>query len=307
MNDSAKPIFVLGTQRSGTTWLANILCSHPDIAGVQHKSVKGIMESCFFSHIDGRYGSLNHISNQVEFVEVICKSDYFRLAGCKPQQLYALMPSDYATVFRMVMEQFAQKQNAKFWIEKTPFHTPLIHKLNTYYPDAKFIAIRRNIEKVVHSAVGMAYNRNNGVLSERKKQQVVRATVKNYTYYNYILDTYSKRHKNIHLIHYENLKANKKNVIGEIVNFLDLSFYSQLMTDKFPANTSSSKEKTNEIKPMKIKRLHQFYSIAPSLLNLKQVIKHKFFNSKQGIRMINKLPEKYFKLHMNGLVVTPES
>lgn len=30
----ARPVFVLGTARSGTTWLANLLADHPRIAAV---------------------------------------------------------------------------------------------------------------------------------------------------------------------------------------------------------------------------------------------------------------------------------
>ena len=55
-----KPIFIVGTNRSGTTWLANILSSHPKIAAIHHvnhhKFYSGVIESFYFSHVYGRYG-----------------------------------------------------------------------------------------------------------------------------------------------------------------------------------------------------------------------------------------------------------
>ena len=32
----SRPVFVFGRPRSGITWLANQLCEHPLIAGIQH-------------------------------------------------------------------------------------------------------------------------------------------------------------------------------------------------------------------------------------------------------------------------------
>lgn len=48
------PVFVVGRNRSGTTWLANQLCEHPDIAGVQQERRHGIHESAYFGCLDGR-------------------------------------------------------------------------------------------------------------------------------------------------------------------------------------------------------------------------------------------------------------
>jgi hypothetical protein len=106
------PIFVLGKHRSGTTWLANLLCQHPQIAGVQHARHHGIHESAFFSHVYGRYGDLAVWSRYAEFVEVVAASDYFRLAGATREFLYSLWPTSYEGVFRAVMDRFAAQRGA---------------------------------------------------------------------------------------------------------------------------------------------------------------------------------------------------
>ena len=75
-----KPIFVVGKGRSGTTWLTNMLATHPDIAGVFNEDKnKGIKESRYFSDLYGRYGDLRNPTNLVEFIEILAVTDYFRL------------------------------------------------------------------------------------------------------------------------------------------------------------------------------------------------------------------------------------
>jgi len=111
------PLFVLGKQRSGTTWLGNLLLDHPSIAGVAHAAHRGIHESAFFSHVDGRYGDLSVRQNFIEFASVMAESDYFRLAEVSFKDIMSLHPDDYAGVFRTVMYCFARRRGARYWIE----------------------------------------------------------------------------------------------------------------------------------------------------------------------------------------------
>ena len=145
------PVFILGKHRSGTTWLANLLCNHTQIAGVVHPAHHGIHESAYFSMIDRRYGDLERRSNFAEFAEVMLASDYFSLTGITREQLYELYPSSYEAVFSQVMERFAASQGASYWLEKTPAHTPLVERLATMYDRAKFVGIVRDIRSVAGS------------------------------------------------------------------------------------------------------------------------------------------------------------
>ena len=45
------PIFVVGSNRSGTTYISNILASSNLITAVQHEEHFGIHESSYFNHI----------------------------------------------------------------------------------------------------------------------------------------------------------------------------------------------------------------------------------------------------------------
>ena len=76
-----QPLFILGKQRSGTTWLANQLSQHSQIAAVRSDHHNGVHESAFFSHVAGRYGDLTRQTNFVEFAETMAASDTLRIAG----------------------------------------------------------------------------------------------------------------------------------------------------------------------------------------------------------------------------------
>ncbi len=45
------PIFIVGTNRSGTKWLSNILANHPDVAAVQTERTLGIVETYMFDSL----------------------------------------------------------------------------------------------------------------------------------------------------------------------------------------------------------------------------------------------------------------
>lgn len=76
------PIFVVGVHRSGTTWLANILCRHSNIAGIQAERHFGIHESVFFSHFIHNFGDLRNDNIFIQFVEAFASSDHFILRAC---------------------------------------------------------------------------------------------------------------------------------------------------------------------------------------------------------------------------------
>lgn len=77
----ATPVFVLGVQRSGTTWLANILAQHSRAIAVQADDHFGIHESIFFSHFARVYGDLGDEANFERFATDFATSDYYVLTG----------------------------------------------------------------------------------------------------------------------------------------------------------------------------------------------------------------------------------
>src|SRR6056297_1539750 len=98
------PVFVLGKQRSGTTWLATALARHPQVAAILRPGYERVLESHYFTGLDGRYGDLASFPDYAEFASVFAASEYFRLTGLAPSTLLEAWPADYAQAFRIVMD-----------------------------------------------------------------------------------------------------------------------------------------------------------------------------------------------------------
>lgn len=229
----ATPVFVLGKHRSGTTWLANQLCQHSRIAGVQHPTHHGIHESAYFSRIDGRYGDLARQANYSEFVEVMAASDYFHLAGADRLFLYSLWPSTYADVFRAVMDRYAAGRGADFWVEKSPSHTPLVASIARDYPDARFVGIIRNVVDVVASSLARPRSPGSG----HRWGRIVRTTG-DWIRCKRALQAFARGSSRILLVRYEKLTLDLEGELREVCRFLGIDFKPKMVHEAFPPNSS---------------------------------------------------------------------
>jgi hypothetical protein len=146
------PVFVLGLQRSGTTWLANVFAQHSRAVAVQSADHFGIFESIFFSHFAAAYGDLNDEANFRRFARSFGTSEYYLLSGLDPGWLTNLKVRSYPEIFRAMMEEVARRRGgADFWVEKSPDHTPLADELAATFPDARFICIVRQPQSATAS------------------------------------------------------------------------------------------------------------------------------------------------------------
>ena len=228
----AQPLFVLGKQRSGTTWLANQLSQHSQIAAARDDHHGGILESAYFSHVYGRYGDLSHRTNFVEFAEVMAASDMMRILGVSKEFLYSLWPTTYEGVFQAVMDQQAQKKRARYWLDKTPEHTLMIAKLAGLYPTAKFVAIIRNPGDVMRSSMG----RYSG--SKRKRRYALIRGGLNLAHHNREVAHFAGRSDRLHVVKFEAMKQAPEATLSGICDFLGLAFEPALLAEHYAPNTT---------------------------------------------------------------------
>jgi len=246
----ATPVFVVGKQRSGTTWLANQLCEHPQIAGVRHEAHLGIHESVFFSYIYGRYGCLRDRSNFIEFAEVMLASDYFRIAGITREFLYALWPTTYVDVFRAVHEYVAEQQGCPFWLEKSPTHAVWINELAAWYPDAKFVGVTRDLPAVVASDIRRFPDEHPDQAARCRswRKRVILRTCFGREYYNKMIRAFARRHPDrILVVRYADMRADLEAVCRRICDFLGLEFDPRMLGQSFPPNTSFAEGRRREV------------------------------------------------------------
>jgi hypothetical protein len=145
----AGQIFVIGTARSGTTWLGNLLGSHPLIAAVMAPEHHGVHESHLFDHT--RYVLRGTMSCD-EFFRRYAAEDYFRLTGVERADLCTgQSTNDAVGFFTQLMEIFAKRRGANAWLEKTPKHAIYFDEIVERFPEARFVVIRRSMQETLLS------------------------------------------------------------------------------------------------------------------------------------------------------------
>jgi hypothetical protein len=117
-----RPIFVVGTMRSGSTLFRLILDAHPDIA---------ISEETGFM---GGLVAAKQIPNWAR------GRNWFERLGFTEQEVDARLRNFYSGMF----ERHAQAQGKRRWGEKTPFHTAHMAEMARVFPDAVFVGIVRH-------------------------------------------------------------------------------------------------------------------------------------------------------------------
>lgn len=242
-----KSIFVVGRHRSGTTWLANLLCEHKLIAGIQAERHFGIHESAFFSNVRYYFGNITDVNDYIAFVSSFSNSDYFKLSGIKKQYLLNNIYNDYFKFFKDFMDEFAKMNNSKYWVEKSPEHSLYIDEINNNYDNVKFVSIKRNIIDQVKSHLALRYPNGDYTLIELIK------LVFNYNLYNNNIQEYSD--DNIIRVEFKKLKNNTKEVMTEICDFLNISYNDNILDIRYERNTSF--KKNNKRKSSKLSNVEE--------------------------------------------------
>jgi hypothetical protein len=259
----AKPIFLVGWRRSGTTWLGSLISQHTNVAailgGVPGRG-GGIVESAYFSHLAGKYGNLKYHNNLIRFIEVFCSSTYFELSGLEKDFLYKERPATYEGLFRLTMDRFAEKEGADFWIEKNPAHSFQLMDISRAYPDALFLSIERDIVQQVQSALKLIERINPGrkpIKGLIKKLTIFKEVIGYHAATKHIERFRLKHPDKILLVKYENLVKSRRKVINAICKFLGLDFQEDMLESKYKPATSfkSETERKRALSPIEIKMI----------------------------------------------------
>jgi hypothetical protein len=141
------PVFVLGSPRSGTTLLYDMLLSAGGFAVY-------LAESNVFNLLMPRFGDLRIQSNRKKIVEAWLGSKLFRASGLGAQAIRNRLLAECKNggdFLRIVMGEICAAQGMQRWAENSPegmLYLPLIKRL---IPDALFIHILRDGRDVAAS------------------------------------------------------------------------------------------------------------------------------------------------------------
>jgi len=286
------PIFILGSARNGTTWLCNILCNHPQIVGAQHKVHWGIHESNIYKNMH-YWGDLSKDKNFIRFVELYSSADYFQLVEGDKNYFYRDHPADFLEFFLTLMDQYAMKKDASYWVTKLDpnfyIHPKSLNeffcRIEKRYKYYRLIGIKRKFESVFNSYLNME-----GRASQHRTTLFVREllvlleSARYIAHYNTI-ENVIRLKKGI-LLDFNKLRYNREKEIYNICKYFNLDFSSKMLIDDFKPNSSLKYKGKNNQKiipnlELKIANILVNYifsripSLAISLLKIRDKIRKK--------------------------------
>jgi len=201
------PIFVVGSGRSGTTWLQKLLLEHPQIAGGQ--------ESEFFIHFSS---CLSSIKSNKKSQRKLGLSVYW-----DELELHDFILDAWRRTF---LSMLRQKPQATLLAEKTPNHALYMNEIAQFLPHAKFIHIIRDSRAVVASmraaekGWGKSWAPRTTTAAAAKWKKSIRKALSSGR--NMSPDKYIE-------VHYEDLLANTPDELAKIYSFLNLQYDSNLL------------------------------------------------------------------------------
>jgi hypothetical protein len=231
------PIFVLGLQRSGTTWVANMLAGSGRASAVEAEDHRGVHESIFFSHFALAFGPLADPAARARFAEAFGASDYFLLSGLSQADLADIVANahSYADVFGRMMDTMALRAGTQFWVEKSPDHTLLGNELSAAFPMARFICVVRGSRDLVASR--LAAPGHPPARGLKRCLDALRGAVVNQLHARY-LARFCRTCDRAMLLRYEDLLRDPQSERARIVDFLELDIPPAALESRYAPNTS---------------------------------------------------------------------
>lgn len=147
LRNSSAPVFIVGCPRSGTSFLYHLLLSAGGFAEFHTQmNVYDVLEPI--------YGNLSVTRNKKAALEEWLRSKGGRLSDLdhKSLQRKILQECQSASDFlRIIMEEIAQKQGMKRWIDSTPTNIPHMRRIHRDFPNALLVHIIRDPRDVALS------------------------------------------------------------------------------------------------------------------------------------------------------------
>ncbi len=146
---TAPPIFIVGSPRSGTTLMRQILDRHPSLA---------ICGETHFQWLVYRrrkaFGDLSDPANRKRVIDQYLLSRRIKKADLDPAELAERLPREatsYQAMFTSLLNSYADSQGKPRLGEKTPRHAMFLDTLCEWFPNAVILHMVRDPRAVVAS------------------------------------------------------------------------------------------------------------------------------------------------------------
>lgn len=276
-----KQVFVIGRHRSGTTWLANILASHPKVFTPSHEAHRGQHESEFFSSVVPycRIGETQ--TDRIAIRAILERSDFWHLLFPEEGPSIDIEKLGIHGYFSAALDEAARLRDCTHWVEKTPAHTLLLGELLDAFPDATFVGVERD-------RLDMARSNVHRFANPKKLKDWVRVAVWNEIYVK-IFRLYCDR---VHVVRYENLLRDFDGELEALLRVTGLDDVGNLQSNWAP-NTSFENGK----QPPEVASLHQIVISVVALVF--RVIPGRFCEAfaRNRVKKLDKpLPHHFFRV-----------
>ncbi len=135
-----RPVFVLGSPRSGTTLLYHMLLSAGGFAVYR-------TESNVYNILGPRFGDFSVMRNKSELMKVWLRSKLFKVSGLDPEDITSKVLEQcksHGDFLQIVMGEIARKQHVDRWAECTPEHIAYLREIKQDISDALIVHIIRD-------------------------------------------------------------------------------------------------------------------------------------------------------------------
>lgn len=257
MQDSLKPIFIIGNPRSGTSLFRLMVSSHPDIV-VPPES--GFMQWWHTKYKNWSVSDNNSKDTVQGFIDDLKSSTKIETWKLDYDQLSNLIaenkPDSYASLCALVYNSYAKqigKSNITRWGDKNNYYINHLEQLLSIYPQAQFLFIVRDGRDVACSYRAIKDLKTDSVYKPKLPFDIGKIAEEWRGNHLRILAFVGKlKEDQHHFLRYEDLVSSPKETLQKVAEFIDVPYSDEMLSyhsenerkGMEPAETLDWKKKT---------------------------------------------------------------
>ena len=205
-----KPIFIISLPRTGSTLIQRILMGHSKISSVAEPHF--LLPFIYATKQNGTLTNYSHYGAHKGFKDVLKnlpngEIDYYQFLNEFSVKIYSSLSNS----------------NSIYFLDKTPRYFWIIPEIEKIFPNAKFIFLFRNPVQVFASTIS--------TFSDNRFHKLYRFHYGLDEGFNLISKGFEKLKSKAYAIQYEKFIENPEHYLTEILDYLDLNYESNLLSN----------------------------------------------------------------------------